>query len=44
VAVVPHPLGGIPEREVLLKVEAAVGPVVEALCAAAPGATPGRRA
>jgi len=34
-AVVKHPLGGISEAEVLLKVDTAVGAVVRELCAPA---------
>jgi len=40
-AVVKHPLGGISEAEVLLKVDTAVGAVVRELCApAAPDPAP----
>jgi len=31
VALVPHPLGGIPEADVLKKVDAAIAPVTRAL-------------
>jgi hypothetical protein len=38
VVTVPHPLGGIPEVDVLKKVDAAVGPVAAALAGGAAAA------